>query len=588
MKNESIKDTIGEIIYLNKEYNSEYIINQVDDIRVQIKNITKQHPIETMGIYTERTPLLLATMLAAFLEHIPFLLMDRIVPTQRMRDMLSIGKVDCIFSEKDMEKKDFGEIPVFYYEENAKSDYEPFDDVLEDYKDADEDEIAYILFTSGSTGTPKAVEVRRKGLLHFIEKMPTMIPFVKNEKIACITRISFDIFFLESLLSILKGLKVVLLSEEEIANPKRIIEVLNREKIDMLQITPSRLKVLALHDKKLQCIKDVKRILVGGESFPATLLPLLKEETKAEIFNVYGPTETTIWSTVSNLTHKEVIDIGEPIGETSIYILDEQGNELPTGEQGEICIGGAGLAKGYRDNEAQTKKAFVTLKDGKTPIYRTGDLGVYDEDGKLFCLGRTDNQIKRLGYRIELDEIDNYLFHMDLIKLSVTCCEKKEDQYGDLITYYVADDWIPVQAFHDYLEKYLPSYMIPSQFNRVSEIFYTASGKVDRRAMLSRADILIDETAVNGKSAATKEVNDSVAEFVLETINEVTNKDFTGISCETTLIELGINSVQYATIVVNIEDEYDFDFDTEMSLTSKELTFGKLVDYVKENVLEEM
>ena len=155
-------------------------------------------------------------------------------------------------------------------------------------------DIAYINYTSGSTGTPKGVEITRASLFNFIEGISEIIDFTSKKRIACLTTVSFDIFFLESIVALYKGLTVVLANEEEQRNPKLMAKLIQDNAVDMIQMTPSRMQLLLNHDKELSCLKNVKEIMIGGETFPLSLLRTLQEKTVAKIYNMYGPTETTI------------------------------------------------------------------------------------------------------------------------------------------------------------------------------------------------------------------------------------------------------------------------------------------------------
>lgn len=163
-------------------------------------------------------------------------------------------------------------------------------------------------------------------------------------------------------MALYKGLTVILANKEEQRNPKFMAQLIRDNAVDMVQMTPSKMQLLLNHDKELFCLKNVKEIMIGGEPFPISLLHTLQEKTTAKIYNMYGPTETTIWSTVSDLTCRDRIDIGRPIKNTEVYIVNENLSILPVGEVGEICIAGKGLAKGYVGRSDLTKEKFIYLR----------------------------------------------------------------------------------------------------------------------------------------------------------------------------------------------------------------------------------
>lgn len=283
-------------------------------------------------------------------------------------------------------RKNFNEEKVIYIDENETVDFR---------EESNKSESAYILYTSGTTGIPKGVEVTREGLFNFIEGISEIIDFSAGKRIACFTTVSFDIFILESIMALYRGLVVVLANEDEQRNPRLMAKLIQDNEVDMVQMTPSRMQLLLNYDKELSCLKNVKEIMIGGESFPLSLLRRLKEKTNAKIYNMYGPTETTIWSTVSDLTQKDRIDIGRPIKNTEVYIVDESLSILPEGQVGEIYIAGKGLARGYVGKNDLTIEKFIYLpQKPDVRVYRTGDMGRYLPDGDLEYLGRTDNQVK--------------------------------------------------------------------------------------------------------------------------------------------------------------------------------------------------
>lgn len=301
------------------------------------------------------------------------------------------------------------------------SDVDSYDDLLQEKKlNITQDDVAYILYTSGSTGSPKGVEITYEALTNFIEGISEIIDFSPGKRIACFTTVAFDIFFLESIMALYKGLTVALANEDEQRNPRLMAKLIHDNAVDMVQMTPSRMYLLLNHDKELSCLKNVKEIMIGGEAFPLSLLKTLQAKTNAKIYNMYGPTETTIWSTVSDLTRKDRIDIGRPIKNTEVYIVDESLSILPDGQVGEICIAGKGLAKGYVGRNDLTAEKFIYLpQKPDVRVYRTGDMGHYLPDGNLEYLGRTDNQVKIRGHRIELEEIESHLNEIDGIHQAV-------------------------------------------------------------------------------------------------------------------------------------------------------------------------
>ena len=293
-----------------------------------------------------------------------------------------------------------------------------------------------------------------------------------------------------------KGLTVVLANEDEQRNPKLMAKLIQNNAVDMIQMTPSRMQLLLNHDKELSCLQNVKEIMIGGESFPLSLLKTLQEKTSAKIYNMYEPTETTIWSAVSDLTVKKRIDIGHPIKNTEIYIVDENLYILPSGQAGEICISGKGLAKGYVGRDNLTSEKFLCLpQKPDIKVYRTGDMGRYLPDGDLEYLGRTDNQVKIRGHRIELEEIENHINQYNGIKQSVVVALEISETDKILNAFFTSENEVDSKDIKDYLSLKLPDYMIPVRFKRVEEFIQTVNGKIDRKRVLECIEIKSNEVA---------------------------------------------------------------------------------------------
>jgi hypothetical protein len=259
----------------------------------------------------------------------------------------------------------------------------------------------------------------------------------------------------------------------------------------MMQCTPSMMRMLMLNPDNTESLRSLKTVMLGGEA----LLPSLAKEAldllPGRIMNMYGPTETTIWSAVREVDNRaEKVTIGDPIANTELYILDRNMQPMPIGVPGEIYIGGDGLARGYFGRPELTAEKFVPNPFSEEPgdrLYRTGDLACYLADGSINFLGRIDYQIKIRGYRIELGEIEAILEEHPGIQQSVVVA--KEDKSGDkkLIAFIVPNSGgiLESEELREQLRLRLPDYMIPAGFVLLDTLPLTANGKVDRKALLS-------------------------------------------------------------------------------------------------------
>lgn len=557
------------------EMDSETICEQVDCFvsKLNENNINKNQPIM---IALDRTPKLVIAILSALEYGCPFLPIDFTMPMDRINYMISDSNVQTIITSEEHVNK-FRSKNVVIFDTSGVTGKR--------ISDTDEsNEVAYVLYTSGSTGKPKGVEVTRAGLLNFIEGVSELIDFSEGKLIACLTTVSFDIFFLESIMALYKGLTVVLSNEDEQRNPKLIARLITEHNIDMIQMTPSRMQLLLNYDKNFSCLNKVKEIMIGGEPFPLKLLKTLQENTDAKIYNMYGPTETTIWSAISDLTNKDTVDIGTPIKDTRIFIIDENLNVVESGEAGEICISGKGLAKGYINNNEMTEKSFVKLPhDSNMVVYRTGDYGRYMSGGNIECLGRIDNQVKIRGYRIELEEIETVLNSHPTICQSIVTTINVNEQDKALIAFYSGNIEILSDDIRRFILDKLPEYMLPIKYIRVDEFFYTANGKIDRKKLLENyldQMSIVTEIESNDNSLS---LQDKVLKIIRENLDE---KLASNITCDTDFSSIGVDSITFIKIIVSLETEFDFEFDDEMLLFTAFPYVKTMVEYVETKVSE--
>jgi amino acid adenylation domain-containing protein len=344
------------------------------------------------------------------------------------------------------------------------------------------DNLAYVIYTSGSTGKPKGVEITHRSVVNFLTSMRQETGIVAGDILLAVTTLSFDIAGLELFLPLTVGAKVVIAGQDVVADGPRLIELLKKSGTTVMQATPATWRLLL--DAGWGGDKNLK-ILCGGESLPRLLANQLLNKS-ASLWNMYGPTETTIWSTLFKVTREPgAVSIGKPIANTQLYILDESLRPLSAGEVGELYIGGIGLAKGYRGRAELTSERFLPDPFAKGRLYKTGDLARQRPDGMFECLGRTDFQVKIRGFRIELGEIENVLAEHATVKDAVVMA--REDGVGEkrLVAYVIPKPGqsLDFTALRELTKDKLPAYMQPSLFITLEKFPLTSNLKVDRKAL---------------------------------------------------------------------------------------------------------
>ncbi|WP_020539103.1 non-ribosomal peptide synthetase [Lewinella cohaerens] len=341
-------------------------------------------------------------------------------------------------------------------------------------------QLAYLIYTSGSTGKPKGVMLNHSSLTNFLWSMRSTPGIEKKDILMALTSISFDIAALELFLPLTVGATVVVASEEMTTNPLLLADALDNYEVTMMQATPATWQLLI--EAGWQGRQGLKA-LCGGEALSRKLANQLLDRVD-ELWNMYGPTETTIWSSVKQI-HKgrQPITIGEPIANTQLYVLDHHLQPLPLGVVGELHIGGAGLARGYLNRPALTNEKFITdffsTKQGAR-LYKTGDYARHLADGAIVVLGRIDDQLKINGHRIELGEIAAVLRQHPAVSDAIALVRT-----GKLVAYFIPkkEESPGNSELRAFFSEQLPTYMIPSFFVKMDAFPLTPNGKIDRNAL---------------------------------------------------------------------------------------------------------
>jgi amino acid adenylation domain-containing protein len=347
---------------------------------------------------------------------------------------------------------------------------------------ATSEHLAYLIYTSGSTGTPKGVMIPRRALVNLLLSMAETPGMAASDTLLAVTTASFDISILEFLLPLVSGAQIVMATASQAADARELERLLRQHAVTVMQATPTSWRMLL---EAGWAGKSDLRIFCGGEALTADLAARLLPRCR-ELWNMYGPTETTIWSSTERITSPDHVSLGSPIANTQFYVLDQKRKPVSLGMTGELWIGGAGLARGYLKRPELTAERFVndpTCEGPNARLYRTGDEVRYRSDGTLEFKGRLDQQVKLHGFRIELGEIESLLAKIEGIGQAVVTL--RGDRPGDqrLVAYYTGRDRLSSTSLVQALKATLPDYMVPSVFVRLEKFPLTPNGKLDRQAL---------------------------------------------------------------------------------------------------------
>ncbi|MCY7894549.1 amino acid adenylation domain-containing protein [Bacillus vallismortis] len=442
-------------------------------------------PEQYVALALPRSPEMVASMLAVLKTGAAYLPLDPEFPADRISYMLKDAKPSCILTTEEIAARlpDDLSVPQLVLDQTVTQE------IVKRYSPGNPNvsvslaHPAYIIYTSGSTGRPKGVVVTLKSLSNFLLSMQEAFSLGEEDRLLAVTTVAFDISALELFLPLISGAQIVIAKKETIREPQTLAQMIEYFDINIMQATPTLWHALVANEP--ETLRGL-RVLVGGEALPSGLLQAL-HELQCPVTNLYGPTETTIWSAAAFLEKgvKGVPPIGKPIWNTQVYVLDHGLQPVPPGVVGELYIAGTGLARGYFRRPDLTAERFIADPYGPpgTRMYRTGDQARWRADGSLDYIGRADHQIKIRGFRIELGEIDAVIAkHPDIEQASVVV---REDQPGDkrLVAYMVAAAAIDTAELRRYVGASLPDYMVPAAFVEMDELPLTPNGKLNRKAL---------------------------------------------------------------------------------------------------------
>ncbi len=449
-----------------------------------------------VGLCVERSLEMIVALLGILKAGGAYVPLDPAYPSDRIRYVLEDSRVPVLLTQRGLASSlpatnakililDSGwsllaDQPVTSLEADASADFES---VVPNH------DLAYVIYTSGSTGKPKGVQLEHGSVVNFLRSMQRQPGMNSRDVLVAVTTLSFDIAGLEMYLPLISGARLVIASREVTQDGRRLAELLQTSGATVMQATPATWRLLIQSGWQG---RGNLRIFCGGEALSPELARELVQRS-GEVWNLYGPTETTIWSAVYRVrrTEERSVPIGRPIEQTELYILDAELRPVLAGQEGELWISGAGLARGYFERPDLTREKFLPDPfSARQParMYRTGDLCRGRADGNVEFLGRLDHQVKLNGFRIELGEIETVLEKDGSVGQAVVIA--REDQRSASGEKFLAAYIVPAAGYEisrnnlrRRLQQTLPLYMIPSAFVRLDVFPLTPNGKVDRKAL---------------------------------------------------------------------------------------------------------
>ncbi|HEY9693232.1 MAG TPA: amino acid adenylation domain-containing protein [Oculatellaceae cyanobacterium] len=528
-------------------------------------------PEVLVGICLERSLEVIVALLGILKAGGAYLPLDPALPAENINLRLEDAQTSILLTQQQLFVETFhttslqeSSIQVIYLDKDwdtiaTESKENPQSDVTSE-------NLAYVIYTSGSTGKPKGVAIEHQQLLNYLDGILERLNLPAGASFATVSTIAADLGNTAIFPALCTGGCLHIVAKERASDPEALATYFNHHAIDCLKIVPSHLEAL-LTSSKFKSILPRQKLILGGEAAPWKLIEKIQQlAPECTVINHYGPTEATVGVLTYTLgkdsdnRHSATVPLGRPIANTQIYLLDKHLQPVPIGVKGELYIGGASVARGYLNRPEMTREKFIpnpfTNNPKLNPLYKTGDLARYLPDGNIEFLGRTDNQVKVRGYRIELEEIAAVLSqHPDVSQAVVI---QREDIPGDqrLVAYIVAN----VEMLHtkslqnlksslrDFLKAKLPDYMIPSAFVVLKSLPLTANGKIDRQVLPAPAQS--EKQAFVSPRTPIEEVLAGIWTELL---------GLQRVSVEDNFFELGGHSLLMTQLVVRVRETFEID-----------------------------
>lgn len=507
-----------------------------------------------VGVCLERSAEMIIALLGILKAGGAYVPLDPHYPAERLNFMLTDSRVPLLITERGVVER----LPNLPAHVVCLDDWQQFAEerAANPVSAVTPENLAYIIYTSGSTGRPKGVEVMHRTVVHLFQSTREQLGFRNGDVHTVVHSSAFDFSVWEIWGSLLQGGVLIVVALETAQAPSEFLALLCRERVTVLSQTPSALRALLVARSQAKDDWSVRLIVCGGDALDNELAGELAQ-LEIPVWNFYGPTESTVWTSCNLISQTEVCatSIGRPLADIQVFLLDEYLQSVPIGVPGELFIGGDGLARGYFNRPELTAERFIPNPFSARPgsrLYRTGDRARYRENGKLEFLGRLDHQIKLRGFRVELGEIENALNQHWAVAQAVVLLREDRQHDQRLVAYVVSEGERPGSSeLRSFLQSSLPEYMVPSAFVMLEALPLTANKKVDRRALPP------PDYSTTDASAGAASPGSPVEEMLTAIWTSVLSR--TSLEIHDNFFEAGGHSLLATQVISRIRDAFQID-----------------------------
>ncbi|AOY76256.1 amino acid adenylation domain-containing protein [Clostridium formicaceticum] len=533
-----------------------------------------------VGVLMERSIEMVVALLGIIKAGGAYLPLDPIYPDERLMFMLEDAGVSIVFTQERYNNLIRGFVGTKFCLD-SEWDYLSKESGSNLERVTSPENIAYVIYTSGSTGKPKGCMLPHKAICNRLLWMQDKYQLTSQDKVLQKTPFTFDVSVWEFFWPLLSGACLVMAKPEGHKDSNYLVDIINKENITTCHFVPSMFRHFVSNPSVSKC-HTLRQVFTSGEALSYDLMIDFKKKLTAKLHNLYGPTEAavdvTYWECEERRDKK--VPIGRPISNIQIYILDAELKQVPIGHEGELHIGGIGLAKGYLNRPELTAEKFIDnpySTEVGAKLYKTGDKARYLPDGNIEYLGRIDFQVKLRGNRIELGEIEMVLKDHESIEEAVVLVKDEESGDPKLVAYIIVDGKLPAsKEIREFVKSKLPSYMVPNIIVPLDSLPVTQHGKLDRKVLPWPVKERVWEGERINKIKSETRVRTNISNELIEYFERVL--DTTGLTFEDDLFDLGATSLTMVQMVEKVQEQYGISIPIEVFLSDP--TIKNVVDYV--------